>query len=504
MSENKSNKKLIIILAIALLVAGLFIIKPWNKKPVLDNEETSCENETVEDDNKDPFNLTYSGKTVEYNAYDFIIEKMSQAQYWTHDQFQPKYFLNHSAGDHIHDETIINGSGWILYDEDTASFVRGCEGRLIINFSNFSAQSNEMFSTYDYRYPGNLVNNDPIDIVNDEPQGSSKEVFYFNTDYYAEFFYGGATVFNYDSNMTDRHSGIGIKEEIQYTLEFYENVFSTLGIPLLNQPKGTLASYKNVTIDVPVELIDLKYYDRYGDGKINSPFDERVGFDYYWERNEDNTWLDDYRDVLNKRFPEAIDDEMKVIYDDNDEEKKYNYYAPVFLCVADRDDHLWEPDEIDARWGVSSFLGTWSEWDMDSLYAGTGYYETMSASPAIATYWLKPLYKYIFGFNGVYFVDEYKVNDEDSLDKIYDFLTEDEFKEGIGYGYEATVTPVYNKGDYTSSFGYSPYSTRGDLMITHMKKLCEKYGVESPYSEDFVYNLHMIYSKQVQNRLGLR
>lgn len=499
MSENKSNKKLIIILlAIALLVAGLFIIKPWNKKPIIDNEETPCENCAVEKDENDPFNLTYSGETVKYNAYDFIIEKMSQAQYWTYDQYHPKYNCDYE--EHNYDDNIINGSGWILYDEDSASFVRGYESRLIINFSNHTAESDDKFADGYQRYEGNLAGKNTIDIINDEPYNGeqifidyanhtikSHDVNFEDGSFDSEWDFDGQIITREGNAIPGNYT-----TEILHTFEFYENVFSKLGIPLLNQPAGTLASYKNKTIEVPVELVDLKYWDRFNDDKIHTIFDERVGWNWYWERNEEIEWLDDYREIMDKKFPDSTENELKSFYFvDLDQDKTYNYYAPLFLCIADRQEHTSDN-------GRYKFTGTHSEEYIDSKINGVN----SAMDELITTYWLKPLYEHIFGFNGVYYVDSYKL--ENNPYDVNQSRTYEQFEKGIKSDGVGNIVAVFNKGDFTTDSSYSLDTNWSNGLLYYMNEICKHYNVESPYGNDYVYNIYLINSKNEQERLGLR
>lgn len=495
MSENKSNKKLIIIvLALLLLAAGLFIIKPWNKQDEAVKNEPEviepCTDCTVEKGN--PFNLTYSGETIKYNAYDFIIEKMSQAQYWTYDEFHPLYKTNFTLPNPTKDETIINGTGWVLYDEDSASFIRGCQGILIINFSENTAISNkDFYETHDDINKCDIFNGVPFSTSELETFDLNNKTLTFNDGHVRD--YSRVEPYVNTSNQVDNL----IYNEISETFEFYNNVFSELGIPLTNMPKGTLASYKNKTIEVPVELLELKYRDRWGDDLIHTVFDERANFDFYWERNKDNIWLDDYRDIMNKQFPEFK--EYEEIYDvDNDKDLYFDTYSPLFLVMLDRKDHT-------ATFGSVVFTGTLTELMRESptdLEMNSLAWEDPIAG-AVATYWLRPLYKQIFGFDGVYFVDYQDL--ENNPNRVNRCLTKEQFDEGIKSDSMGNVAvPVFARGEYATFTSSTLDITWLNNISEKMDVLCKYYGVESQFGPDFIMSIRLMYQPDDQLQLGLK
>ena len=481
MTEKKDKKKKILIgvLICVLAIVALFIAKPWNKEARNNTAvEEPCENCTVHKNN--PFDLSYSGETIKYNAYDFIIEKMSQAQYWTYDEYHTPYWLYgpDENGNYFmpsyEEEPIINATGFTLFDEDSASFARGCEGRLIINFSENTADANP-----DFRMESNETEGYDL---HDEPFGNMFESIYeFNDGIY--YYYT-------DEELTDEYKQSWIVSEeymswndtyneIKRTMEFYETIFKELDIPLMNMPKGTLASYKNKTIEVPKELLEIKYWERFNDDKIHTPFDERVGWDWYWENDEDNVWLDDYRDIFNQQFPEATSAEMETIYDfDDNRDYTYARYAPIFLSAAN-------PNRS-AEWKDLPRMATpWSE----------------NEGGAVAKYWLKPLYKHIFGFSGVYFTDSTKFNGDHQLTG---FDTLDDFNGGLKVAGADEVVALYNAGECPIGFTYSMDGYCLNGIQLYMQELCDHYGVENPYGPDFLTNMHMLYDYNYQRRLGIK
>lgn len=481
--ENKNKKKGLIIGVIAIVIIAILAIvyfapkeQPQNTTPVVQKDDCVNGCELVDDPTPEAktnkFNITYSGETVKYNAYDFIIEKMSQAQYWTYDQYHPLYRIQPNGFAVSKEQTIANATGWDLYDEKTASFVRGCQGRLIINFSNNTANSDPSFYSDTNELSGSNIL---------EPTRSDLSVieYDYNNEQYKRFVYANDTEStNFDSEEEYRW----VNEpywEINRTIQFYNDVFEEVGIPLLNQPEGTLTQYKNKTINVPIELVELKYSDRWGDDLIHSPFDERVGWNWYWEKDTDNVWISDYRDVLNKQFPESSENEMiQITY--KDEEYQLNKFAPVFLCLADKKQ--------------SKIYGEEEGFGLTQYYNNGG---------AFVTYYLKPIYKEIFGFNGVYFCEE---NTLPGGNDITNIMTSEKFNSGIKVMSDISyLMSIHNKGDFTVGYEMDMAFPFGiDDFNEYINELLEHYNVQNIYGKDFLQYLTLLYSVSTQKELGLR
>ena len=292
---EKKNKKFYAILGVALVlvvaVVLIFVLKPNTNQNEQNNqncEDDSCEVINHDDVNEEVqpglFGLIYSGETVRYNAYDFIIEKMGQAQYWTYDEYDPDYHFDHvdengkweegwgvyNDYDTEHPRPIHNATGWVLYDENTASFVRGFDGRLIIDFSNYKAYSNPIY---------NISDSHIVDIM--------KPIGYTNNGHnFLEEDFNPERTYDFNNEIVPTEVYIKVYEEIKNTFNFYNDIFDSLGIPLINKPQGTLTSYKNMTIDVPVELVEIKYTDRWNDDLIHDPWSDQKGlWSWYWEED---------------------------------------------------------------------------------------------------------------------------------------------------------------------------------------------------------------------------
>ena len=125
MKKNKTLKISIIVILLALIICSIFVIKHI-QAPATDTNKT--DGEQIEEDN-----INY----IETNAYDFIIDEMTKSQVWSEEDIPP-YPTNNPDVDitELAKKEMINGSGFELVDENTASFRRGYLSSLTLNFSN--------------------------------------------------------------------------------------------------------------------------------------------------------------------------------------------------------------------------------------------------------------------------------------------------------------------------------------------------------------------------------
>ena len=489
---KKKTKTIVIILVIIAVFCGLFL---YNKDKNTSND-TECENCTVKPTNEkadNPFNIKYSGQTKTYNAYDFIIEKMSQDQYWTYDEYEPEYWAQANSGAETNFEVVtvkehvnVNGTGWVLSDENTASFARGFEGKMEIHFVNNTAECNTRYATID----SIVRHNDPsihfgthtrkydlsdFDITQDwtswyaEEDIDDAEIFMHDFGYvlydcnqrvyktlkYDEITETFTDEFDVEEPFGPNYYVLGDAKndlywEVENTLKFYNDVFKEAGCPLLNMPEGTLASYKNKTIEVPVELIELRYTDRWGDDLIHCPWRDQEDFELDITKRDDIVWLENYEDILNQEFP--AETEMFTIegYDTDGnhiEDFEYPYYSPVFLQMVPTD-WMKELDHPDIQ-----------------------------RSSLIANYYA-PLYKHIFGFNGIYYIDSSNKSypNSDRLLKLDEFYTDAKQGEWC-----ADVIPVYKTGDVASDSGIRQ---RWDL-LNYFNNLLKYYDKENIFGADY-------------------
>lgn len=493
---KKNGKILFVILFISIVSFAVLLIgdKPFKDTDILYNGD-SIANITDENINKAKyFDIVYSGKTVEYDAYDFIIEKMSQAQYWTYDDIHPEYHAAINRDKPQYDDVIPNGTGWTLIDEDTATFARGFESRLVINFSENTAFNDPSYCDLDYltaphgegvRWGNGRGANQSIqweyyDLHNEpfQEESDSEEWLKHRRTYdFNNMLYNGNEILDKDTGRINSTIEFNSNRynEIQETLDFYNKVFAELDIQILNQPKGTLSSYKGKKIQVPVELIELSYLDRHCDGKINSIFDERSGWKIHWEEDKNIPWLEDYRDVLNKEFPEVPEDSYIT---SSVTGERWAYYSPVFMYCAN-------PNWFDR---------------ISNLYEGTQFLDptkgdSQEETSALMLYYIKPLYEQIYGINGVYFVENNKVANGTQADAA---LTLEEFNEGIDLWHHNALA-IYKAGDDMFGNANDMY-----MMDDYMNDLINYFKIDSPYGKDYVKTIRMTYEEGWQESLGLR
>lgn len=501
----KNKKKTLIIIAVCIATfAGIFAISKIQKNT--DNKENEpCENCTVNTvKSNNPFNIVYSGETKTYNAYDFIIEKMSQAQYWTYDEYEPTYrqaVNDGKLGNLSHDHTIPNGSGWTLTDENTASFARGFEGKLEIKFSDNTAASNvgncSLDTLYLYEHPETLgvpVGGAQVDLsqydVSKKPWDYFDEITAsvpgINKMYEDNFIYINCN----DQTYNEISLFTGVREsqqpfgphyyisdgtealywEVESTLNFYGNVFKEAGCPLQNMPEGTLTSYKNKTIEVPVELIELRYTDRWGDGLIHCPWRDQEDFVLDTTTRTDVVWLDEYKDVFDQKKPPESELWTTSIYEYSTGEhlgdKTYSYYSPYFLQIVIYDDNQESREE-----GITNKFS------------------------AIAANYYAPLYRHIFGFDGVYFFDATNKKVPPTSGE----MNRDTFVERATEAEDEEIFSLYANGEM--EIGVVNY---GWKLKEYFDDLLKYYGKENIFGDDYPTLFNIRTNPDMQERLGLK
>lgn len=475
-NQNKKTKTIAIIgvLITIILIAVIAVVALARRQT-----KPECETCGISENSNTGNSSNNNGDTITYNAYDFIIEKMGQAQYWTYEEFEPIYQFRENKYLVTRDHVIKNATGWVLYDEDTASFVRGFESRLVIDFANYKAYGDTEFNLHKdiTENAESLILTCP---VNEDPDHPGEEYTYvYKYDFNKGTWKFGSDSYQvpFDGSYKDVYSPY---REIYNTFEFYNDIFTELGIPLLNQPEGTLASYKNKTIQVPKELVELKYVDRWNDDLIHAPWDDQ-DWSWYWEEDEGTIWLDHYMDVYDQQFPEANEADIKTIphehLDGSVTYERVAYYTPVFL--------------------VFDYYGRSAELEKEG---STNYYPNETA--AFFTYYVKPLYKHIFGYNGVYFAKISQLNGSNMLIgcQSKEVFANSYSQTGLPEGYE-----IFNEGDLGVGYGYVFYSIGNrDQLVKYMNELVKYYNSDNIFGEDYAQNFALIYEPGDQSYLGLR
>jgi len=254
-----------------------------------------------------------------------------------------------------------------------------------------------------------------------------------------------------------------------------QEIFQQIGAPLLEKEEGTLESYKK---------IKAKEYEKADDGLIHAVWEiEGFTFDYI---NQDLAWIDDYKDIENKNVPQT---ELKTVsYEHLDGSIEYfdvGSNSPIYLVCADKDSSK-----------VYINKETWFE----SITS----FDNISES--FACYYLAPLLKNLYGYDGVYFT---KAQNIKGPSNVYQMSTKKEFDKGFDTGYEnhhQLILELFPRGDMFVSMAYTYDTDNYDFrhLEDKMRSLYLYYEKDYPYGLDFLGNFLLVYSVEAQSFLGLR
>jgi len=479
-NEIKIPKKtfrivLLSLLAVALVVTSIFVIPKFIKEP--DDPNPPIDN--PDDPNEHTGGCTDKGCPVEFTdktmtGYDYIMSIMSAPQYWSEEDMPP-YNLESDEEEAM--SKLVNGTGWKLLDEATATFTRGNEGTLTINFSTFYVECVRT-DGYTRRNQFDYNNKTFLYVVDEYPELNGDSTGHLTEEEWRAK-YGNNYFENWDARWY-------IKDFILA----YEEKFAAIGCPLLNQPAGTLESYKDKIIKVPKE--------QESDGLIHAPW-EQDNFTWDYTKDESIVWLKDYTDIFNQQAPES---ELEVVgYKGAD----YNMqsYSPLYEVFMYKDDcskYLDRNPHTASIWGA-----THGSYDSDI--------------GAFAFYFLMPAMKEIYGYNAVYFVD--RANMRESGTEIHFNMSKEEFINKAAL----LVTKTKNSdGSYTTSSQLNEIATvylEGDINVgskfvndlghsilwyrfLEVKEVAKYYNKEFKYADDYVVNFEIYYSFDLQRLLGLR
>lgn len=475
MSENKEikvSKKLILVVGIIVLAIVLLVIfNPFKS----DTNVVTEVNET-ETHNEEPDGCAVGEicEEIEMNAYDYIMEVMSAPQYWSYEEFQALYGLTEQKN---YCEPIIkaqNGTGWKLVDEKTASFARGAQGVLTINFSNNTANSV-------------VANGELTDDNVGYTLGSENYSFDFNNNSYEHYNtlsmekkkiapFGELTREAWDNG--ESVSPFDERWVIQDTMNYYESLFKEAGCPLLNMPEGTLESYKN-------KIVKFTKHTK-KDDLIHAVWKQD---NYRWDWENLDTYEEIPRNEIETIFDKPVPDSESIrLVIDGDEPIEWNYYSPIFLVDVNIDT-------------TSRYL------ELDKFAFGKGNCDALGG--ALALYYIQPLLEKMYGYNAVYFVNT-DTNSNESITDIYPNPTnKSEVIERILNTEHRSneIKTIHPAGEcklgdiYPMMFTDNTSVTKID---NYINELLDHYNIVSPYSDDYMLNFVIFYSFEYQNILGLR
>lgn len=474
--KSKTKKRILILGIIAILVVALFLIINKNKNDI---SETPIE----ENDYCNSCTVTQNKDTITMSAYDYILSVMSEPQYWGLDNL-PLYNLDYEQEYSYEKLTTQNGTGWILVDENDAVFYRGSEGLLTINFSNFTANIQTWANVYS-SYENNTLDFDV-----------TKYNFDYNNNHYEYIAPYGNTSgnHNYDYEIVLSSRTIRPKTEqefkesndlfderftVKQIILSYEELFEKAGCPLLNQPSGTLASYKNKTVMVEKPQ---------SDGLIHAIW-QQDNFTWQWDLSEEVIWLDSYQDIFDKDVESS---ELEtVIY--NGQEKKMAANSPLYLVLVNKENCTFQ--YIDKNPNTATVFLKLDE-----------YFDAEAG--AFASYFLMPMTKQIYGYNAVYFYDANKLPDSNGRYQL-SFESKQDFLNNLKYPKDtssSSILTVHKDGDIAIGL----VGIEGDgcstlnAMFLKIKQIAEYYDVDFMFGDDYMFNFYIYYNATAQRLLGLR
>lgn len=476
---KSKNKKWILIGTIMTILLIVFL---WPKTSDVEKEDSTPIQEIKEFCSG--CTISETRDTITMSGYDYIISVMSSPQYWGVD-YLPLYNLDYEQ-EYSYEKLIAqNGTGWILKDEASATFERGSEGILTISFADNKAN----IKTWTNVYASNENNTLDYD--------ATEYNFDYNNNSYEYIAPYGNTAnnhnYDYEVVLSNRVIKPQTEEEFKesgnlfderFTVKniilYYEDLFSKAGCPLLNQPEGTLESYKNkqVIIEKPKK-----------DNLIHAIW-EQEDFSWQWDQREDLVWLDDYKEIFNKDVKES---ELEKI-DWDGKEKTLATYSPLYLVLVNKKDCTFK--YLDRNPNTATLFLSLDE-----------YFDAEAG--ALATYFLMPMTKQIYGYNGVYFYDTNKLpNSNNSYQFV--FNSKEDFLNNLSYPKDissSSILTIHKYGDIPVSLvaleGDKCSSLNKDMFLP-MKQIADYYKVDFPYADDYMFNFFIYYNATAQRLLGLR
>ena len=446
-------KKLVAIVAI-IAMAFTGCTTGCNTREGVLPKEPEIVSEKVEDQGAKQYRVT--DETV--NAYDFIIETMSKPQYYSDEQYV--------EGQNLQDTETINAyyeargvdrTAWVLVDEETATFRRGYRYILTLNFSDYTAILSSGYTDMDEQHFD--FKNNEFYWVDGESGERVQDITYIHA-----------------TGKPDNDI-----ELVRKCFDEYKELFEEAGCPLAGEPKGTLTKYKNK---------EIKKLEEVDDGLIHAIW-EQEGFAWKWAHSRegvetiaswtdspDIVWLDDYRDIQYAKAPES---DYRDVFDLTDGDTgsvthcESAPYSPVFLVFADANDNK-------------------------DQYANSGEF--------FALYYLTPLMKEIYGYNAVYFVDRTKI--PSGYTDVEGGVTRTEFERGAVRTDRCEIATILNQGTEYVSCKYSlnqitgnAYKSERERFVKLMKDICDYYGKEYIFGDDYIDNFMTIFDIGTRELLGL-
>lgn len=443
---NKKSKKGIYILILSIVIISIAIILKITGSFQAKKAEEGANPSVAEVATEAALQSDVSFGESKVNAYEYILGIMNSPQYWSEEEYFPVY-----SADYLEDEarkTLINATGWELADIKTATFKRGYKTQLSISFAEHKAVSK------------------------DEAKGVTYVLDYKNDDYYVEMNGQVLPVTLHKDEDGYWNTSFGMLEK---TFTDYEKLFRAAGCPLLEMAEGTLEKYKSLKV-YPASLKE--------DDLIHAVWKED-GFSFNWE-NSDLPWLENYKDIQRKEVPESeLYETSYERLDGSIEHYMIGGNSPLYLVLADKN-------------SSKQYQGTNTWFEEISVYD--------NIVEGLATYYLAPAMKNLYGYDAVYFTDAANISGPSD---VYRMSTRNEFDKGFSINYKdgrQAILELFPKGNMFVSVAYTYDINNYDFLMLEQKvrDLYSYYGQKYPYADDYVGNFLLVYSLEAQTLLGLR
>jgi len=166
------------------------------------------------------------------SCYQYIVDRMMEPQYWS-------FPLEYATEDDRQQAaaSLINGTGWRLTDEETATFTRGYQGLVALCFQNRQAVG--------YQSDGSQSDGIHYDLSADQPT-RFRLIDGLRADMMTDDAWlqgsGYETLRQYMA--LDDLRVLSVTDELSRTLAGYEKEFAAHGCPLAGKPTGTLTAYR--------------------------------------------------------------------------------------------------------------------------------------------------------------------------------------------------------------------------------------------------------------------
>ncbi|MEA5027136.1 MAG: hypothetical protein VB012_05735 [Erysipelotrichaceae bacterium] len=400
------------------------------------------------------------------SCYEYIIETMSQPQYWGKDQHL-EYSTQQLQAEA--EEQMPEATGWMLDDADQAIFKRGYEGVLRINFSKKQAYGTVQ-ETFDHYRVRNYL-------LYDFAESRMYRVFESESgDEYIDL-----TVAENEHISADNKVRFNAYQEIYQTMLDYDEIFNQAGCPLYGKESGTLRSYQNqltITTDIKQE----------SDGLIHAPWEQANGESSVFS-HPDITLLKSADEAWHVKIADLSQASIMIKGLDGDTYQEH-IYNPYFVIYT-----------------RSSFQ---DHYQLKDPYLSP-YFEQLSSYqdklPDFMMNYVNVICKEIYQAGCVYAVDIDNMPDIDQKTSDYFYrMTFEQYQQSRPID-DNTAVVFYHQPKSTIA-GRIFIDDINDEMLyqlaAYLDMVMNHYGKKAVFSDDYIKNFGIYYNLDRQRLLGLR